>query len=245
VCRIRFGCRSNPPTHGIELPHQPGIATPRIRRGYLLDPVVPPETLDATERRYPALGAYTCPGEDEDFIRGRNGEHGSSVSSSGSEPVVRGWHGVSAWSGGLLWGEHAFTNQASPHASDNDKDSAHAFRLAVFHWAAPATLACSGIFPASAGTGVSEVASFIKRQTDAREMQCFLATFRDTKTPYRFLPKKSAGGRQIGLNLTTIDLKLRKRLHLADGKGCGKPQTENPPPATKPSVSLPASLPDS
>jgi hypothetical protein len=64
-------------------------------------------------------------------------------------------------------------------------------------------------------------------------MRCLLATsVRDTKTPYRFLPKKSAGGRQIGLNLTTIDLKLRKRLHLADGKGCGKPQTENPPPAT-------------
>jgi hypothetical protein len=63
-------------------------------------------------------------------------------------------------------------------------------------------------------------------------MRCFLATFRDTKTPYRFLPKKSAGGRQIGLNLTTIDLKLRKRLHLADSEGCGKPQTENPPPAT-------------
>ena len=77
VCRIRFGCRSNPPTHGIELPHQPGIATPRIRRGYLFDPVVPPQTIDATEGRYPALGAYACPGEDEESIGGRNGEHGS------------------------------------------------------------------------------------------------------------------------------------------------------------------------
>ncbi len=28
VSRIRFGCRSNPPPHGIGLPHQPGIASP-------------------------------------------------------------------------------------------------------------------------------------------------------------------------------------------------------------------------
>jgi len=28
VRRIWFGCRSNPPTHGIELPHQLGIAVP-------------------------------------------------------------------------------------------------------------------------------------------------------------------------------------------------------------------------
>jgi hypothetical protein len=68
---------ANTPTHGIELPHQPGIATPRIRRGYLFDPVVPSQTIDATERRYPALGAYACPGEDEESIGGRNGEHGS------------------------------------------------------------------------------------------------------------------------------------------------------------------------
>jgi len=77
MSRIRLGCRRNPPTHGIELPHQPGIATPSIRRGYLFDPVVPPQTIDVTERRYPALGAYACPGEDKEAIMGRNGEHGS------------------------------------------------------------------------------------------------------------------------------------------------------------------------
>ena len=75
VCRIRFGCRSNPPTHGIELPHQPGIATPRIRRGYLFDPVVAPQPVDATERRYPAFGAYACPCEDEEATSRRNCEH--------------------------------------------------------------------------------------------------------------------------------------------------------------------------
>jgi len=160
----------------------------------LFDSVVAPKPARATERRYPAFGTYARPGEDEDSIMGRDGEHGSSVSSSGSEPVVRGWHGVSAWSGGLLWGEHAFTNQASPHASDNDKDSAHASRLAVFHWAAPAALDCSGVLPASVGTEVSEVASFMSLQTDAREMQCFLATFRDTKNSLPF-PTKKVGGR--------------------------------------------------
>ena len=73
---IRLRRRSDPPTHGIELPHQPGIATPSIRRGYLFDPVVPPQTIDVTERRYPALGAYACPGEDKEPVGGRKGEHG-------------------------------------------------------------------------------------------------------------------------------------------------------------------------
>jgi hypothetical protein len=93
---------------------------------------------------------------------------------------------------GSLWGEHAFADQASPDATDNHKDFADDFNLTFIHCALPAALDCSGIFPASAGTGPSEVTSFISLQTDAREMPCFLATFRDTKTPYRFLPKKSA-----------------------------------------------------
>ena len=53
---------------------------------------------------------------------------------------------------------------------------------------------------------------------------------------YRFLPKMSAGGRQIGLNLTTKRLKLRKTLHLADTIGGGKRIQENPPPGTKPNL---------
>ena len=72
VRRVGFGCRSNPPTHGIELPHQPGITMPRMRRGDLLDPVVPPEPTHATERRNPAFGAYACPGKNEDSISGGN-----------------------------------------------------------------------------------------------------------------------------------------------------------------------------
>ena len=50
--------------------------------------------------------------------------------------------------------------------------------------------------------------------------------------PYRFLPFFRAGRGQIGLNLTMIDLKLRKRLHLADGKGCGNRFQQTPPPGT-------------
>src|ERR1039458_3540204 len=78
VCRIRFGFRRDTPTHRVELPDQPGIATPRVGRGDFLDSVVAPETIDATERRYPAFGAYACPCEDEESIGGRNGEHGRS-----------------------------------------------------------------------------------------------------------------------------------------------------------------------
>ena len=42
----------------------------------LFDSVVAPKPARATERRYPAFGAYARPGEDEDSIMGRNGKHG-------------------------------------------------------------------------------------------------------------------------------------------------------------------------
>src|SRR5262249_6312456 len=48
--------------------------------------------------------------------------------------------------------------------------------LLAVHWAPPAALACSGRLPAKAGTAGSRCASFINRQTDAREIPCFLAT---------------------------------------------------------------------
>jgi hypothetical protein len=76
VRRIRFGCRSHTPTHGIELPHQPGIAVPSLRRGDLLDPVVPPKSTYATESWDAAFRAYSCSGENEDSISGGNCEHG-------------------------------------------------------------------------------------------------------------------------------------------------------------------------
>ena len=76
VRRVGRCRRRDTPTHRVELPDQPGIATPRIRRGDLFDPVVPPQTIDATERRYPALGAYACPCEDEEAISRQNCEHG-------------------------------------------------------------------------------------------------------------------------------------------------------------------------
>jgi hypothetical protein len=40
--------------------------------------------------------------------------------------------------------------------------------------------------------------------------------------PYRFLPEMSAEDGQIGRSSTTIKLKYRKTLHLADAEGCGK-----------------------
>src|SRR5437660_9332876 len=36
VRRVRLGCRSNPPTHGVELPDEPGIASPSLGRSNLL-----------------------------------------------------------------------------------------------------------------------------------------------------------------------------------------------------------------
>jgi hypothetical protein len=80
--RVGLRSRSYSPTHGIELPDQPGVAVPRMGRSDLLDPVVPPETIDATERGYPALGAYACPCEDEEAIMWRHGEHRSKCSSN-------------------------------------------------------------------------------------------------------------------------------------------------------------------
>ena len=79
VRRVGLRSRSYSPTHGVELPDQPGVAAPRIGRGDLLDPVVPPETVDTPECRYPALGAYARPCQDEKAIMWRNGEHESSV----------------------------------------------------------------------------------------------------------------------------------------------------------------------
>jgi hypothetical protein len=76
VRRIRFGCPSNPPPNGIELPHQPGIAAPSFRQSDLLDPVVPPESTHATESWNAAFRAHSCPGENEDSVSGGNWEHG-------------------------------------------------------------------------------------------------------------------------------------------------------------------------
>jgi hypothetical protein len=46
------------------------------------------QSADATERRYPARGAYASPGEDEDSISGRGGEHGSVYAASESDSLV-------------------------------------------------------------------------------------------------------------------------------------------------------------
>jgi hypothetical protein len=75
VSRIRFGCRSHTPTHGVELPHQPGIAMPSLGRGDLLDPIIPPHSSHATECWDAAFRAYSCSGENEDAVGGGNGEH--------------------------------------------------------------------------------------------------------------------------------------------------------------------------
>lgn len=69
-----------------------------MRRRYILDSVVTPKPARATERRYPALGTHPGSGKNEDSVIGRDGEHGSSVPSSGSDSFVRGKQVVTAWS---------------------------------------------------------------------------------------------------------------------------------------------------
>jgi len=68
VRRIRLCRCRDTPTHGIELPDQPGIASPRIRRGYFFDPIVPPESTYAPESWDAAFRAHSCPGKNKDAV---------------------------------------------------------------------------------------------------------------------------------------------------------------------------------
>jgi hypothetical protein len=79
VCGIRFGCRSNPPPHGIEFPHQPGIAVPSFRRGHFVDPEVAPETTHATKSWNAAFCTHSCPGKNEDTVSRGKREHKGKV----------------------------------------------------------------------------------------------------------------------------------------------------------------------
>jgi hypothetical protein len=65
---IRLSRRRHTPTHGVELPHQPGIAVPSYGRSDLLDSVVLPETTYATESWDAAFRAYSRPGKNEDTV---------------------------------------------------------------------------------------------------------------------------------------------------------------------------------
>jgi len=76
------------------------------------------------------------------------------------------------------WREHAITDKATASATDYDKDLSDDFHLPFFHQTTPAALACWTTFPTKAGaaaTGLA-LASFIRRQTLARDILCFLAT---------------------------------------------------------------------
>src|SRR5437879_3625473 len=75
VRRVRLGCRSNPPTHGVELPDEPGIASPSLGRSNLLYTVIPPQPAHATEGRNPTFGANPCSGEDEHAVSRGNSQH--------------------------------------------------------------------------------------------------------------------------------------------------------------------------
>jgi hypothetical protein len=48
------------------------------------------QSADATERRYPALGAYASPSENEDSISERDGEHGSVYAARWSDSFMGG-----------------------------------------------------------------------------------------------------------------------------------------------------------
>jgi len=75
-------------------------------------------------------------------------------------------------------GASRFGEQPSVPAADGDKDLSNYFILRSIHRATPAAPACSGMFPADEGTGVSGFvfASLINRQTEAQEMLCFFAS---------------------------------------------------------------------
>jgi len=85
VRRIRLGFRSHAPTHGIELPHQPRIASPSLGRGDLLDPIVPPESAHAPESWDAAFRAHSCPGKNEDSVSRGNCEHGRKDTTTGGK----------------------------------------------------------------------------------------------------------------------------------------------------------------
>jgi hypothetical protein len=97
--------------------------TVRMRRRDVLDSVVTPETIDAPERRYPALGAYACPCEDEDSVNRSDSEHGSSVPSSDSDCSVA-WIAVRhRMDGSALPREHFVADQAEAQVFiDNAED---------------------------------------------------------------------------------------------------------------------------
>ena len=72
---IRLSRRRHAPTHGIKLPHQPGIAVPSLGRSDLLDPVVPPKSAHATESGNAAFRAHPCPGKNKDAVGGSYRKH--------------------------------------------------------------------------------------------------------------------------------------------------------------------------
>jgi hypothetical protein len=65
---IRLSCGSNTPTHGVEFPHEPGIAVPSLGRSDFLDSVIPPQTAHATEGWHAAFRAHSRSRENEDTV---------------------------------------------------------------------------------------------------------------------------------------------------------------------------------
>jgi hypothetical protein len=79
--------------------------------------------------------------------------------------------------GSFLSGEYSIADQASSHATGDNKAFAYLIGVPPIHCAAPAAaLACSGTLQTSAETAVFSLAFFTSLHTDARETPCFFAT---------------------------------------------------------------------
>ncbi|HWC18313.1 MAG TPA: hypothetical protein VG498_14925 [Terriglobales bacterium] len=65
VSRIWFCRRSSTTAHGVELPDEPGIAPPSIRRSNFFYSVVTPEPVNSAESSNSALRADSSTGQNE------------------------------------------------------------------------------------------------------------------------------------------------------------------------------------
>jgi len=67
---IGFGVRSDTASHGVELPDEPRIAVPGVRRRDLFKAIIPPQAARAAKRGNAAFGADSRTGENEHAIFG-------------------------------------------------------------------------------------------------------------------------------------------------------------------------------
>ena len=75
MSRVWFGFGSNTTAHRVELPYEPGIAMPRLRRSNFFYAVISPEPVASTESRNSALRADSRAGQNENALGRREFKH--------------------------------------------------------------------------------------------------------------------------------------------------------------------------